>query len=324
MPGEFYKMDYEAWDEGTDVLTLEQEAAYLRLCHQMYRRKAPIPSNHAHLARIWRCHPNKARKLLADLLGASKLVEIDGHLTNTRVTRELDERETRRRQQVDAGHTGGTRTQDNRRKSLKDNEREEALASEAAKRNQAEREKEIEGEEIQTEDEPLSVTRAEARSQSDFPPKAFEAFWDAWPNKVGKAAAERKFETIRKSGRVTFAKLMAAVASYIASKPPTRDWCHPTTWLNQGRWDDQPAPTAQPSGPQQIRSPQDAYFARAREADANLRESTNGAGPFDGSRSDLFGAGRRGHGYAHPDLLEPVGGDFRFSPPRLAGPPRPN
>lgn len=78
MKGEFYKMDYEAWDEGTDELTLEQEAAYLRLCHQLYRRKASIPSTPAPLGRIWRCHPNKAKKLLADLVAAGKVVERDG------------------------------------------------------------------------------------------------------------------------------------------------------------------------------------------------------------------------------------------------------
>ncbi len=48
MKTEFYKMEYEAWDEGTDDLTLEQEGAYLRLCHQMYRRRGSIPINRTH------------------------------------------------------------------------------------------------------------------------------------------------------------------------------------------------------------------------------------------------------------------------------------
>lgn len=243
MKGEFYKMDFESWDEGTDELTLEQEAAYLRLCHQLYRRKAAIPSSPATLSRIWRCHPNKARKLLADLVEAGKIQEIDGHLSNTRVTRELDDRETRRTQQADAGHTGGTRTQENRRKSLETNDRDQADAGSPAKRNQAEKEREGEKRD-QKEASPLS----DPRGQSDFPARAFDLWWERQPNKVAKDAARRAFEQIRKSRRATFAELMDGLLRYIATKPPHRDYCHPATWLTGGRWADEPAP-ASPSPP---------------------------------------------------------------------------
>ncbi|MCJ2009787.1 DUF1376 domain-containing protein [Methylobacterium sp. J-092] len=236
MKGEFYKMDYEAWDEGTDELSLEQEAAYLRLCHQLYRRKASIPSAPATLGRIWRCHPNKARKLLGDLIAAGKIVEKDGLLSNTRVTRELDDRETRRTQQADAGHIGGTRSQENRRKPLKINGGDRADASSAAKRNQAEEEREGEKKE-QIEALPPS----DVRESDGFPSNAFDLFWAEYPEKVGKDPARKSFATVRKSRRVTFAALMDGLARYQASKPADRNWCHPTTWLNQGRWSDQPA-----------------------------------------------------------------------------------
>jgi uncharacterized protein YdaU (DUF1376 family) len=128
MKGEFYKMEYEAWDEGTDELSLELEGAYLRLCHQMYRRRGPVPANPATLARIWRCHTNKARKLLADLIALGKVTNTPEGLTQTRVTQELDARETRSTHLADVGRTGGTRTQENRRKSLKSNDQDQADA----------------------------------------------------------------------------------------------------------------------------------------------------------------------------------------------------
>jgi hypothetical protein len=84
----------------------------------------------------------------------------------------------------------------------------------------------------------------EANASSHPKPAAwggFEDFWRAYPNKVGKDAAKRKFDALRKSGRVEFADLMGGLERYKASKPPDREWCHPTTWLNQGRWQDQPA-----------------------------------------------------------------------------------
>lgn len=203
MKGEFYKMEYEAWDEGTDALTLELEAAYLRLCHQMYRRHGPVPSAPATLSRIWRVHPNKARKLLGDLIAAGKVVEIEGHLANTRVTRELDARETRRTQQADAGHTGGTHTQENRRKALKTNEQNEALASMPVKQNQAEKRRE----EKNTPIVPKGTLVAE-----------FAEWWGHYPKRRGtnsRAAAEEAYIRVRQSG-VPQDVLLAAVKAYAA------------------------------------------------------------------------------------------------------------
>lgn len=130
MRGEFYKMEYEAWDEGTDRLTLEQEGAYLRFCHQMYRRKSSVVDDKLVLARLWKCHPNKAARLRADLIELGKIAETgDGHLTNTRVTQELDTRETQSTQRSNAGKTGGRRSGEVRRNALKNNDADEAIAS---------------------------------------------------------------------------------------------------------------------------------------------------------------------------------------------------
>lgn len=293
MKGEFYKMDYEAWDEGTDELTLEQEAAYLRLCHQLYRRKAAIPSAPTTLARIWRCHPNKARKLLADLVTLGKVTEKDGHLTNTRVTRELDDRETRRTQKADAGHTGGTRTQENRRKSLETNDRDAAPAGTPAKQNQAEREKEVEGEEKeQTEASPPSVTQA----GNVFEPGAFLLFWAQYPHKVGKDAAKRSFDIVKRSGRVSLAELLEGLARYKATKPVTREWCHPTTWLNQGRWADQPAP--EPTAPSRAaaarQSSADLWAGDAIDAHQSRQRGSHDTLPFDRDHDGTPTAGLSG------------------------------
>jgi hypothetical protein len=73
MKGDFYKMEYETWDEETYSISLELEAAYLRVCHQTYRRGGPISSDPRVLCGLWRCHPNKARKLLGDLLVSGKV-----------------------------------------------------------------------------------------------------------------------------------------------------------------------------------------------------------------------------------------------------------
>lgn len=111
MKGEFYKMEFDAWDEGTVELTLEEEAAYLRLCHQMYRRKGPVPNSDRMLCSLWRCHQNKARPLLQKLIAKGKIaVTADGGLTNLRVLGELEARAEVSKSRAESGRTGGTKS----------------------------------------------------------------------------------------------------------------------------------------------------------------------------------------------------------------------
>ncbi len=69
----------------------------------------------------------------------------------------------------------------------------------------------------------------------------FEEFWRAYPHRVGKLKARAAFEKLRRSG-ITQAELVDGIQQYIATKPGWQAWAHPTTWLNQGRWMDEPAP----------------------------------------------------------------------------------
>lgn len=81
------------------------------------------------------------------------------------------------------------------------------------------------------------LTSPRKRGETDT--QEFLDFWEAYPHKVGRAAARTKFAiAIRKTDLPT---IMAALARYKSTKPPDREWCHPTTWLNQERWADQPA-----------------------------------------------------------------------------------
>jgi hypothetical protein len=68
----------------------------------------------------------------------------------------------------------------------------------------------------------------------------FAKFWQAYPHKVGKRDAANRFKQVLKSGIVGIDDLMSGLARYVA-KTDDRPWCNPSTWLNGGRWDDQPA-----------------------------------------------------------------------------------
>lgn len=67
----------------------------------------------------------------------------------------------------------------------------------------------------------------------------FDVFWAEYPRKTAKEAARRAWETARaRVGAETILNgLRAAVWPAETQFIP-----HPSTWLNQGRWDDQPPP----------------------------------------------------------------------------------
>ena len=70
----------------------------------------------------------------------------------------------------------------------------------------------------------------------------FERFWKAYPRKVGKQAALKKWHHAKINGKVD--RIIAAVE--IQKRTP--QWAkdggqfipHPATWLSQGRWEDEP------------------------------------------------------------------------------------
>lgn len=65
----------------------------------------------------------------------------------------------------------------------------------------------------------------------------FDTFWKAYPIRVGKGAARTAFaKAIRKTSLAT---MLTAIDAYKSNKPAWKDYCHPSTWLNGERWDDE-------------------------------------------------------------------------------------
>mgnify|MGYP001616411375 CR=1 FL=1 len=75
-------------------------------------------------------------------------------------------------------------------------------------------------------------------------PDDFTEFWAIYPRKVGKLAAEKAYAKARQVASQE--ELLAGVERYKRNKPGYADWCHPRTWLVQGRWLDEYAPAEQP------------------------------------------------------------------------------
>lgn len=74
----------------------------------------------------------------------------------------------------------------------------------------------------------------------------FDVFWKEYPRKIGKQIAFRSWEKLKKAKVLPpIEKILQAVKQQIDSDQWQKDEGqfipHPATWLNQGRWDDEPA-----------------------------------------------------------------------------------
>lgn len=75
--------------------------------------------------------------------------------------------------------------------------------------------------------------------QKQIAPIGFDNFWAAYPRKIGKLKAKASY--IKALRLTTEETIMKALVSWLPSVKGTEEKYipHPTTWLNQGRWDDE-------------------------------------------------------------------------------------
>jgi hypothetical protein len=86
----------------------------------------------------------------------------------------------------------------------------------------------------------LSLRSSDAHERKlDLEVEFSETFWPEFPHKVGKPAALKSFCAARK--RADLRRIMDGLRRYVEAKPAGRDWLNPATFLNQDRFDDQPA-----------------------------------------------------------------------------------
>ena len=71
--------------------------------------------------------------------------------------------------------------------------------------------------------------------------EAFDRFWSVYPRKAGKQDAQRSFERALKVA--TLGEILAGAQKYADDPNRVAQFtAHPSTWLNQGRWSDEPLP----------------------------------------------------------------------------------
>ena len=126
---DFYKVDPADWDNGTARLSLEEEAAYLRIVNSIHKHKGPVPDVDRVLAGMFRTSTRKARALVLALIGAGKIMVEDGAIWNDRARSDLVHRGFVSVSRAESGAKGGRKSAESRSKPLETNEPEQAIAS---------------------------------------------------------------------------------------------------------------------------------------------------------------------------------------------------
>lgn len=126
---DWYKMNPVDWNDGTDDLTLEQEAAYLRLCHAIYITERPIRDNGFVVAGLLRCNDRKAKRLVSELEAAGKITVENGLISNRRAAEEISNRNRTRAERKSAGSRGGVESAKSRAKAVENNDPQQAIGS---------------------------------------------------------------------------------------------------------------------------------------------------------------------------------------------------
>jgi uncharacterized protein YdaU (DUF1376 family) len=224
---QFYFADFLV---GTMMMTAEEVGGYIRLlCHQW--DAGSIPDDDEKLARMAGCCPAALVAIRRKFPAVS-----NGCLRNERLEFERAKQAEYREKQAANGRMGASLRWHG-----------DAIAT--PKRPQ-----------WRNDSSSSSSSSSTSNERSNTIDPAFDAFWKSYPKKVGKAYAKRCFtRLVRRNPPAFVAELQSKVVAYAAAvaKWPEADHQfipHPSTWLNEGRHDDNPAEWQRSNTPDGFRS----------------------------------------------------------------------
>lgn len=228
-----YPADFIA---GTLELSLEEKGAFSIIIDLLHDKGGAMDDDPQWLARVMGCSVRKWKAIREQLLAKGKIYIDEGKIVNQRVKREVYKPEnaakTPRKSSENSVKT--SRKVDEKVRDLfeiKDLEKK----SEGYTRNQ------------------ILETRNQ-KERTPIPPEGdFDVWYKIYPHKVGRKDAARAYAKAVKNTSPEI--LLAGVQRYIKTKRPDAPWCNPSTWLNQGRWEDQPADIQKANGYHKLQQP---------------------------------------------------------------------
>jgi len=255
MSNSWYPRYYGDYMRDTAHLTLTEHGVYTVLLDHYYATGAALPDDPQALIRVCRAYEDAERQAVLKIAADFFPVNGDGKRHNKRADRELA---TIAGKSIKAKTSADARWHPERNA---DDMRTQCERISEGNANHNHNHNHIQNPDAQPEPEnvehvfngcstgveqqpikaPLKGTNKGAL------PVAFESFWTAYPKKTGKKAALKAWQAA--NDKPELAQLIAAVQKQAQSEQWRKDGGqfipNPATWLNQGRWDDIPATTAQ-------------------------------------------------------------------------------
>lgn len=274
------EIDVDKWIAGTLDLSLEEEGAYWRLCAFMYARSGPLADIDAEVARLLKLSARRWKTIREALVTRHrKVVAQDGLLIVPRVMADLEAMakkssdqaaKVRKRWEIERARVNETNH-------LADTTVLQSPSTVSKPRNCSEKSR-LNGSNSDhelNEINDMSNTNARARARTPLldrievvdtgvPPIVpqaeelietwFEEWWTIYPRRIGKGAARKAYAKAVRS--VPRSRLLEAATAYAVTREGEDQnfTPHPSTWLNQERWNDEPeAPRQDTPGPNQRR-----------------------------------------------------------------------
>lgn len=207
------------WKAGCSNLSPIEELIYLKVCIENWDTGKPLTEEN--LARAMRGHSDGIADALQYLVDEQKIEKNEHGFFNARAMNTHEEAVKR--------HNDASKAASKRWKNKKQSDNAGALKAHKPRICQPE-----------PEPEPIKKNKQ----------KKFDEFWKTYPRKIGKKRALVAYENSL-TNTVTEDKIIRAAKSYAdhirKEKTEEQYIAHPTTWLNQGRWDDEYG-TTKPKG----------------------------------------------------------------------------
>lgn len=177
------------------------------------------------------CTPEVLKPIIDDCV-TFEILKLDTHLYSESLCRRMMKLSAIQAERAEAGRNGGLSTQSKREANVKQTPSKRAIKLQPVEKSREEKSRE----------ENVSPSPAEAGGAVGAAQEPFNDFWKAYPNRVGKAAALRIWKRLRPTQ-----DLVATILAAVERQKTCDQWIresgrfipNPTTWLHQGRWDDE-------------------------------------------------------------------------------------